>query len=245
GTVRGQPLVNFDSAGFDGRLLGGAFGIEGMASSSVLVGARIGYDDTNLTTALDGLPGHLDSRSFSIIPYAAWKPGETWVFDAHIGFKRTEFDFFNGGVGAEVNSDRFIAGLGASALYGFAGLQVIPRFSGLIAVDSAVSFTDSAGIDVPTNRLTYFEASGGAEIGYPVQLGAMRLTPWVAGHIVGVLDDVGGASLVGDTVFGRFGAGLRLGAGPLDIVLEGRASGFGPRDFNDYQGMLRIAYSFQ
>ncbi|MEO0957197.1 MAG: autotransporter outer membrane beta-barrel domain-containing protein [Pseudomonadota bacterium] len=237
-------VLDFDDAGFDGRFLGGALGIDFDIDANWIVGLRIGFDDTNLDTAIDGLPGTLDSGSLSLNFYAAWQPFENWVIDGFVGAARTEFDFKNGGVTGTIDADRFTSGLGASANYGFGDFEISPRLEVAIAVDSAVGFTDSAGVEATNSLITYLQAALGGEVAYPLSFGSVRLTPWFSASVVGTLDEVGRASLVGDTVYGRFGAGMRFRQGRFAVDFEGRAAGFGGRDFNDYQGLLRLSVVF-
>ncbi|MEM6943233.1 MAG: autotransporter outer membrane beta-barrel domain-containing protein [Pseudomonadota bacterium] len=237
-------ILDFDEASFDGRFLSGAIGIDFDIDTNWVVGFRLGYDDTNLDTAIGGLSGGLDSRSLSLAFYAAWRPLDNWVIDGFVGVARSEFDFRNGGVSGEVNTDRFTTGLGAGAIYEIGPFAVSPRLQVAIGVDSAVDFPDSAGVEVTNDLATYVEASAGGAVSYPTSLGALSLSPWLSAEIVGTDDEAGSASLVGDTVHGRFAAGLRTRHGALAIDLEGRAAGFGTRDFNDYQGILRLSVTF-
>ncbi|MEL6766354.1 MAG: autotransporter outer membrane beta-barrel domain-containing protein [Pseudomonadota bacterium] len=237
-------FLDFDSEGFDGAFVGGAIGIDFDIDTDWVVGFRLGFEHTDLDTAIDGIPGNMDSRGLALTFYAAWQPYENWVIDGFLGAGRTAYDFNNGGVTGTIDADRFTGGIGASAVYGYGNFQLSPRLELALAVDSAVGFFDSAGVEATNSLITYFEGAFGGEVAYPMSFGGTGFTPWLSAAVVGTLDEVGQASLVGDTVHGRVGAGLRLRQGRFAVDIEGRAAGFGGRDFNDYQGLLRLSVVF-
>ncbi|MEM6678851.1 MAG: autotransporter outer membrane beta-barrel domain-containing protein [Pseudomonadota bacterium] len=237
--------LSFNADGFDGDHAGGTVGVDFDLGPDWLAGFRFGYDDTDLDTAFDGRAGTLEARSFSFTFYGAWRPYENWVVDGFFGVARTTYDIASEEVTGSADGDRFLGGLGASALYDLGGFRLTPRVSLAMAVDSAVDFQDSVGLEVTNDLLTYIELLGGGEAAYPLALSdGTVLEPWLSAALVGTLDEVGRNSAVGDGVHGRFGAGLRLRHGQIALDIEGCVGGLGDRDFTDYGGLVRFAWQF-
>ncbi|MEM6487415.1 MAG: autotransporter outer membrane beta-barrel domain-containing protein [Pseudomonadota bacterium] len=243
-------IIDVDDARSDGDAFAGALGIDGLLTPDLLLGVRIGFDDTEFDTLFDGVPGILDSDALSVTFYGAHRMGAGWVIDGHFGYTRSNHDFSAAppgtpSLGGEVRSDRFHVGLGASAPYALGPVTVTPRVQAAIAVESAVAFTDTAGNTFDTDRSTVAQASAGAEVAYPLSLAGVVLEPWVEGRVLVSADDVGAGSLVGEEIYGAAAAGLRVAWQRVSLSVEARAAGFGGRPYTDVSGLMRVGFDFE
>jgi len=235
---------DFDAAGFDGEGADVAVGIDLQFAPSLVVGAFGMVGHTDVDTNFGGLAGNLQDQAASVGVYLGWEPVDELLFDASFFFTRSNYSVVEDGLAGDFSGDRFSLQLGLSTRYDLGGVVLEPRLAGGFAFDSQVLYAASNGLEVPNDRLTVFRGSAGARASYPIALDGMLLEPWASAAVEATLDDVGGQSLVGDTSYGRFGAGLNVDFGPLTVGLIGNVGGIGGRDYTDYGGGIAIAYRF-
>lgn len=239
----GGRRFDFDVAGFAGRDFGGTFGLDYQLFEDFAVGAFAGVSDTDFDTAFLGRSGALDSQAFSIGLYAGWQLLEDWAATAHIAFTRTNFDLTQGAAKGSFSSERATGAVGLLGRYALGPVVLEPQVTAALMQDGEAAYTDSLGNAIENQRVTLFRGSGGMRAVYPLRLGDVALRPYLSAAIEGSLDEVGDRSLLGDSYWGRVGAGAEAEIGPMRVTLSFDASGFGPRDYVDYGGFLQVAFA--
>ncbi len=237
-------MYEIDRAGFEGSAFDFLFGIDGYLADDFVVGVIGGAGSTDVDTRFLGLDGNFDNKAFSLGLYTAYDLGSGLVFDASFIYGRNEYEVQADTVASDFDGDRATGLFGISGFYRLGSVEVEPRASLALSFDSQVRHTERNGVFVENQRTTVFRGSLGGRIGYPVSLGGVRLRPFAIAALDATLDDVGEASLIGDAVAGRVGAGLDLVRGGIRLTLLADAGGLGGTDVVDYGGSVRLTLEF-
>lgn len=218
-TVWGQGSVSALSnsavgSEYSGQILSYTMGADYKPNSAFLVGSAFNYAFTDITTAYNN--GQYREKSFTLLPYAAWRPDEVYSLQVVgglarglIGSNRYSSAFVTGDTTA---FSWFMSGTGTARLNGGdTPWRVEGRLSALAGRRYVGSYTENDGTANQGSVSTTAQFRPGMEVGYKYALDIVTIEPFVRGEQIW---DAGDAVNGSHTAWNAAG-GLRALQGPV------------------------------
>lgn len=246
--------------GIDSEFFVAQFGVDYQIRSNLLIGAILQYDRMSedndvITPDVGAVSGaQLDGEGVMVGPYSVWQLDETLIIDAiaifgsssnsvnPLGYYEDDFD-----------TDRFLLQTNVTGEFEWGSLRIRPQVGWAHYQDSQNAYTDSLGIDIPSQTVTIGRLRAGPELiwtqrndeGVDLQLGTSLRAVWNY-NSAGVINLNSGAISSGSDpirIDGDLSASIRFASG-LEMGFEVGIDGIGQGDFNARSGRLTINFPF-
>ncbi len=241
-----------DGNSFDGGTFDLLLGADYKVNPDVIVGAMVGYGNTDFDTNSNGASGSFDADGYTFGPYVGVRLTENLQWDALIAYTFSDYDTKSGTTSGDFDADRITF---ATQLTGTWNLEdgwfVSPSLRFVYAEEDQEAYTNSAGVRQGSVDVNAGRISLGPKIGrsIPMDDGSV-LTPW--GSVKGEYDfsnqgnvPASGLPDLDDILSARFSLGLDAQmTNGMSVSVEGSISGVGSSEYTGYGGSARIGIPF-
>lgn len=229
---------------YDGDVWGYNIGVDYRFSEKFYAGVSLGYSETDLTTTYNN--GEYDETSWSLSPYAVYKPIEPLKLSFLGGYSMGDLDLSrnNGAVTGDTDSDMWFMGLNADYTIQPSKsipLDVIGSVGFLAAHKTVDAYQESDGTNVAKEISNTRQVKSGVEVAYTFDAKGTSIQPFTK---VDFLYDFKDAT--NDDAFAfDIGGGLRLGNAQTGLSgsIEGETQ-LGRDDYKQYSISGMVAYGF-
>ena len=229
---------------YDGDVWGYNLGVDYRFAANLYAGLSAGYAETALSTLYNS--GSYDETTWSLSPYAVYKPSDRLSLSAVLGYSLGKLDLErNAGITASADTAQWFGALNAA--YRMSPLAESPldltAKAGVVAIHKTIDgYTESDGTDVAEAHTNTHQMRTGLEAAYPIALGE---TAWVKPYAEGayLYDFVNPTNGDDDAV--ALTSGVRFGADGTGLSgsVEGSRQ-LGRSDYTETTFSGLIAYSF-
>ena len=224
-TVWGQGSVSSLSNSsiateYSGQVLSYTIGGDYKAGDAFLVGSAFNYAYSDIGTFYNN--GQYRERSYTLLPYAAWRPDDVYGLQVVGGLGRGEIGSNSNTANGFVKGDTyavlwFLSGIGTARLNGNdTPWKIEARFGTLLGRRYVRPYTETSGTANPGTVSTSVQLRPGLEAGYKINIETVTIEPFVRGEQIWDLGD----AVNGDHTAWDLSGGMRALQGPAFGSIE-------------------------
>lgn len=250
--VRGR-LSQYDGDGssFDGHIADVFAGLDYRLSDHVVVGAMVGYGQTDFSTLITAVPGGYEADSLTLGAYAGIELLEALQLSTSASYTNSDYENRSGATTGSFSADRLTISANLSGQHAMHnGFILEPSLNFLWASERQGAYTDSAAVTHAANTINAGRLSIGPRLISPDLLdGSGTLRLWssaMAEYDFGNQSPVPTSGLpdLSSLTSMRISGGLDSQLGRGQLSLRGDVFGLGSGEFTAYGGSLAYQLPF-
>lgn len=250
--VRGR-FSQYDGNGssFDGHIGDVFAGLDYQITERMVVGAMLGYGNTDFSTLINTTAGGFDADSFTFGTYAGYEFLPTLRFSASASYTRSDYDNRSGTTVGSFSADRLTLSANLTGRHTFYnGFVLEPTLDFLWATESQDGHTDSAAVVHAANTINAGRVSAGPRLISPDLIegeGSLRLwSSAMAEYDFANQSPVPASGLpdISSQTSLRLSAGMESALGEGRLSIRADAFGLGSGEFNAYGGSVAYQLPF-
>lgn len=250
--VRGR-LSQYDGDGssFDGHIADVFAGLDYRLSDHVVVGAMVGYGQTDFSTLITAVSGGYEADSLTVGAYAGIELLEALQLSTSASYTNSDYENRSGATTGSFSADRLTISANLSGQHAMHnGFILEPSLNFLWASERQGAYTDSAAVTHAANTINAGRLSIGPRLISPDLLdGAGTLRLWssaMAEYDFGNQSPVPTSGLpdLSSLTSMRLSGGLDSQLGRGQLSLRGDVFGLGSGEFTAYGGSLAYQLPF-
>lgn len=250
--VRGR-LSQYDGDGssFDGHIADVFAGLDYRLSDHVVVGAMVGYGQTDFSTLITAVSGGYEADSLTVGAYAGIELLEALQLSTSASYTNSDYENRSGATAGSFSADRLTISANLSGQHAMHnGFILEPSLNFLWASERQGAYTDSAAVTHAANTINAGRLSIGPRLISPDLLdGSGTLRLWssaMAEYDFGNQSPVPTSGLpdLSSLTSMRISGGLDSQLGRGQLSLRGDVFGLGSGEFTAYGGSLAYQLPF-